>query len=64
VSEWSVIFTPRGTQKRLVNRGTEWYVMRESRILEVRTYSIADTVSDVELATFPYAEHKYLAIPA
>lgn len=42
VAEWSVIFTPPGTQKRLMNRGTEWYVMRDSRILEVRAYFIAD----------------------
>ena len=42
----------------------EWYVMRDSRILEVRAYFIADPESDVELSTFPYAERGYLRMPA
>jgi len=49
VSEWSVIFTSPGSQKRLMSRGIEWYVVRDSRSLEVRAYFIADPGSDVEL---------------
>jgi hypothetical protein len=41
-------------------RGTEWYVMREARIAEVRAYFIADSSADSELAAFPYAQRGYL----
>ncbi len=64
VSEWSVIFTPPGTQKRLINRGTEWYIVRDARILEVRAYFIADLGSDIEFPAFPYAERGYRTLPA
>ena len=63
MSEWSVIFTPPGTDKRLINRGTEWYVMRDARILEVRAYIIVSAEESVELATFPYAERGYGPTP-
>jgi ketosteroid isomerase-like protein len=63
VSEWSVIFTPPGSDKRLINRGTEWYVMRDARILEVRAYFIVSAEESVELATFPYTERGYGATP-
>ena len=36
--------------------------MRRNRIAEVRAYFIADPSESVELATFPYAEHGYLAV--
>jgi ketosteroid isomerase-like protein len=64
VSEWSVIFTPPGTQKRLINRGTEWYIVRDARILEVRAYFIADLESGIEFPAFPYAERGYRTLPA
>jgi ketosteroid isomerase-like protein len=60
VSEWSCIWTPPETQKRLMNRGSEWYVMRDLRILEVRAYFIASPASSSELAAFPYTERGYL----
>ena len=41
-------------------RGSEWYVMRDARILEVRAYFIASPDTNIELATFPYAERGYL----
>jgi hypothetical protein len=63
VSEWSVIFTPPGSDKRLINRGTEWYVMRDARILEVRAYFIVSAEESVELATFPYTERGYGTTP-
>ena len=62
VSEWSCIVTTPDTHKQLMNRGSEWYVMRDARILEVRAYFIASQESSIELADFPYAERGYLAM--
>jgi len=64
VSEFSCVFTPPGTDKRLISRGTEWYVMRDGKILEVRAYCIATTDHNVELASFPYAERGYRPTPS
>ena len=61
VSEWSCLWTPRGTSRRLMMRGTEWYVMREGRIAEVRAYFLHEDAADAELAGFPYSERDYLA---
>ncbi|HXW42106.1 MAG TPA: nuclear transport factor 2 family protein [Xanthobacteraceae bacterium] len=61
VSEWSCIWTPNGTQKRLMLRGSEWYVMRDGKIAEVRAYFMHDEDGNTELAGFPYAERGYLA---
>jgi ketosteroid isomerase-like protein len=60
VSEWSCIWTAPGGQKRLITRGSEWYIMRDARILEVRAYFIASPESSIELAAFPYAKRGYL----
>jgi hypothetical protein len=38
--------------------------MREARIAEVRAYFIADADANAELATFPYAERRYLTMDA
>jgi len=35
VSEWSCIVTAPDTHKHLINRGSEWYVLRGARILEL-----------------------------
>jgi len=61
VSEWSCLWTPRGTSRRLMMRGTEWYVMRDGRIAEVRAYFLHEDAADAQLAGFPYAERDYLA---
>ena len=42
-------------------RGSEWYVMREFKIAEIRAYLIDDDIKDTELAGFPYSERGYLA---
>ena len=60
VSEWSCLWTPRETKRRVMMRGSEWYVMRDARIAEVRAYLIADDTGDTELTGFPYAERRYL----
>jgi len=60
VSEWSCIWTPRRTQKRLMLRGSEWYVMRDARIAEIRAYFLHDDAADTGLVGFPYAARDYL----
>ena len=62
VSEWSCIWTPRGSRKRLMMRGTEWYVMHSAKIAEVRAYLIYDREKDTELTGFPYTERGYLTL--
>jgi ketosteroid isomerase-like protein len=60
VSEWSCIWTPRSAQRRLMTRGSEWYVMRDGKICEVRAYFIASVETNTELAAFPYGSRGYL----
>ena len=60
VSEWSCLWTPEGTNTRLMMRGSEWYRMRDERILEVRAYYGFSNTSNIEFTDFPYAERGYL----
>lgn len=60
VSEWSCIWTSRKTERRLMLRGSEWYVMRAGKIAEVRAYFMSSDDTDCELAGFPYGERGYL----
>ena len=46
-----------------MNRGTEWYLMRDGKIAEVRAYFMAVPDASVELSAFPYAERGYLLLP-
>ncbi len=62
VSEWSCIWTPKQTQRRILTRGSEWYVMRDARIAEVRAYFVADDTAATELVGFPYGERSYLTL--
>ena len=62
VSEWSCIWTPRGTQMRLMSRGSEWYVMRDARIAEVRAYFMDDDSRSTELTGFPYDDRGCLVL--
>jgi ketosteroid isomerase-like protein len=61
VSEWSCLWTPEGTNLRQMMRGSEWYLMREDRIAEVRAYFGYSDKSDTELTGFPYGSRGYLA---
>jgi ketosteroid isomerase-like protein len=63
VNEWSCAWSPPGSSRRFMNRGTEWYVMRDGRIAEVRAYFIASPDSSAELSEFHYAERGYLLLP-
>jgi ketosteroid isomerase-like protein len=60
VSEWSCQWTPQATDKRLMMRGTEWYVMRNGRIAEVRAYFAYSAAENTELSGFPYLSRQYL----
>ena len=60
MSEWSCQWTPEGTDKRLMMRGTEWYVMRSGRIVEVRAYFAYSANASTELSGFPYLDRQYL----
>ena len=62
VSEWSCIWTPRRTDRRLMLRGSEWYVMRNGKIAEIRAYFMSADDANCELAGFPYAERGYLDV--
>ena len=62
VSEWSCTWTPRGTQTRLMTRGSEWYVMRDARISEVRAYFMNGENESTELTEFPYTQRGYLTV--
>jgi hypothetical protein len=44
-------------------RGSEWYVIRDGRIAEIRAYLLHDDTSDAELIGFPYLERGYLTYP-
>jgi len=60
VNEWSCLWSPPRTSRRVMTRGTEWYVMRNGRIAEVRAYFIADSETNSELGSFPYGARGYL----
>jgi hypothetical protein len=59
-SEWSCCWTPEGTSLCLMMRGSEWYVMREGRIAEVRAYYSYSDKFNTELTGFPYLDRGYL----
>ena len=61
VSEWSCLWTPEGTSLRRMMRGSEWYVMRDDKIAEVRAYFGYSDQSDTVLTGFPYGSRGYLA---
>jgi ketosteroid isomerase-like protein len=63
VSEWSCIWTPMESNRRIMMRGSEWYVVRDGRIAEIRAYLLHDDASDAELTGFPYLERGYLRHP-
>jgi len=60
VNEWSLIWTPAGSSRRLKMRGTEWYEMRSGVIGEIRAYFGYDEAGDAELTGFPYRDRLYL----
>jgi len=60
VSEWSCLWTPPETGRRVMMRGSEWYVIRDGQIAEIRAYLIDDPTRDTQLVGFPYRDRGYL----
>ncbi len=58
VIEWSMFWTPAGEARRVVTRGAEWFVLRDGRIAEIRSYYRQEW-GDAELDGFPYGERGY-----
>jgi hypothetical protein len=58
VSEWSVLCKTH----QIMSRGTEWYIVRDGLIAEIRAYfgTERSVEIDTELADFPYSERGYL----
>lgn len=59
VSEWTFEYQPADGAARVVNRGTEWYVIANGRIREIRAYYI-ESDEPCQLAGFDYATRGYL----
>jgi ketosteroid isomerase-like protein len=65
VLERTVYWTHPDRGLRLANRGTDWYVLRDGKIREVRAYFNFPAAThlierDSELMGFPYGERAYL----
>ena len=58
VIEWSMFWVPTNKTERVVTRGAEWFVVREDRIAEIRSY-YRQEAADSELDGFPYVERGY-----
>lgn len=64
VVEWTLYWTHPDTGARLVNRGTDWYVLEDDLIREVRAYFHFPATPpligrDSQLLGFPYRERGY-----
>jgi SnoaL-like domain len=62
VCEWSCAYRLSQNTERMIYRGTTWFIMRDSRIAEVRAHYGYDGQHDRdnELMGFPYAARGYL----
>jgi hypothetical protein len=62
VSEWSCLWRPVGKTRQIMSRGTEWYILHNGLIGEIRAYFGAERLVeiDTELADFSYSERGYL----
>ncbi len=58
VIEWSMYWVPTSETERVVTRGAEWFVLRDDRIAEIRSY-YRQEAGDSELDGFPYVERGY-----
>lgn len=60
VSEWSCAWTPVDSGRRVMMRGSEWYVLTHGRICEIRAYLMDDPTADTGLQGFPYTDRGFL----
>lgn len=61
VIEWTMFWRPQGSTDRVATRGSEWFVLRDGLIAEIRSY-YQQHPATTELDGFPYAERGY-AVP-
>jgi ketosteroid isomerase-like protein len=65
---WKENLDPLWAVDHVIARGdevvSEWSVMRDSRIVEVRAYFMASSKHSIQLPTFPYGDRGYLPAPA
>ncbi|WP_335685481.1 nuclear transport factor 2 family protein [Sneathiella sp.] len=63
VIEWSMPWTSPHEQKREVLRGTEWYMFKDDKITEIRSYHnnhYLQNPKNRQLWEFPYEERGYV----
>jgi hypothetical protein len=58
VVEWTIYWTPQGAADVVTTRGSEWFVFRDGRIVEIRSY-YQQRDHDSELDGFDYASRGY-----
>ena len=63
VIEWTMFWQPRPDAERIATRGAEWFVLRDGRIAEIRSYYRQEQETS-ELDGFPYAQRGYSAAGA
>jgi hypothetical protein len=61
VIEWTLFWLPGGQAERVATRGAEWFVLRDGRIAEIRSY-YHQQPQTTELDDFPYAQRGYAVI--
>ena len=62
VIEWSMGWTPVGHDEAEILRGTEWFIFRDGKIAEIRSYHNNHYLQDprnAELRDFPYDARGY-----
>ncbi|MET9970236.1 nuclear transport factor 2 family protein [Streptomyces sp. NPDC006356] len=60
VIEWTMFWTPQGSDHRVATRGAEWFTFAsDGRITEIRSYYQQREAQATELHGFPYAERGY-----
>ena len=64
VVEWTMSWRPPSRNEVTLTRGTEWMIIRDGRIAEVRAYFQRDPENRAtELQGFPYRERGYTMVP-
>ncbi len=59
VIEWTMYWTAPGETPSVATRGAEWFVFRDGRIVEIRSYYHQQPDRSTELDAFPYGERAY-----
>ena len=62
VIEWTMYWTPADGATSVATRGSEWFVFRGGRIVEIRSYYRQQPDRSTELDAFPYVERAYSTV--